>query len=436
MQQPTLVFSPFRNAAPAQGGAIDLLFQVQSPERPIRINIKHTTKRMSLVVDRSGSMSGEPLEEALKCVVHIAKHLTPQDELSLVVYDNDVNVIMPIGPMVSLEAVQTAVSQVRSGGSTNLHGGWLEGAEQLEGGSEKSISRVILLSDGQVNSGIRSHSEIQSQCSNWLARGVSTSTVGLGRNFNEDLMVGMAQAGGGQNYYGQRAEDLFDSFDEELSLLQAMFMRKLSVKFIPAPGVIVEMLNTATQQLDGSYRMTDLAWDAESWLAIRLHVTPSAAGTMKDLLAATLTGTTMEGEQLEISAPLFQLAVQNDVDYASLPIDELVQRRLDEVRFARAASSLRELAARGRIEDARRLMDDLEAEFGRNEWLKAKIIQLRNMIEEDVMMMMKEVHYSAMKMSSRLASKQEMAYCMDETESEMPAFLRKKESEGRGRARR
>ncbi len=436
MHKPTLVFSPLRNAVPAQGGVVDLLFRVQAPDRPANLAIKHTPKRLSLVVDRSGSMSGEPLEEALKCVVHIAKHLTPQDDLSLVVYDNEVNVIMPIGPMVSQEAVQTAVSQVRSGGSTNLHGGWLEGAEQLEGGSEKSISRVILLSDGQVNCGIRSHSEIQTQCGNWLARGVSTTTVGLGRNFNEDLMVGMAQAGGGQNYYGQRAEDLFDSFDEELSLLQAMYMRKLSVKFIPAPGVIVEMLNTAPQQLDGSYRMTDLAWDAESWLAIRLHVTPSAAGTMKDLLAVTLTGMTMEGEQLEISAPLLQLPVQNNVDYASLPIDELVQRRLDEVRFARAASSLRELAARGRIEDARRLMDDLEAEFGRNEWLKAKIIQLRNMIEEDVMMMMKEVHYSAMKMSRRLASKQELAYCMDETESEMPAFLRKKESEGRGRARR
>lgn len=381
-------------------------------------------------------MSGEPLEEALKCVVHIAKHLTPQDDLSLVVYDDEVNVIMPIGPMVSQEAVQTAVSQVRSGGSTNLHGGWLEGAEQLEGGSEKSISRVILLSDGQVNCGIRSHSEIQTQCGNWLARGVSTTTVGLGRNFNEDLMVGIAQAGGGQNYYGQRAEDLFDSFDEELSLLQAMYMRKLSVKFIPAQGVIVEVLNTTPQQPDGSYRMTDLAWDAESWLSIRLHVTPGAAGSMKDLLATTLTGMSMDGEQLEISAPLLQLPVLNDVEYAALAVDDLVQRRLDEVRFARAASSLRELAARGRIDDARRLMDDLEAEFGRNEWLKAKIIQMRNMIDEDVMMMMKEAHYSAMKMSSRLASKQEMAYSMDETELEMPRFLRKKESEGRGRTSR
>ncbi len=436
MQQPTLVFSPLRNALPAQGGAVDLLFRVQAPDRPIELNSKHTPKRLSLVVDRSGSMSGKPLDEALKCVMHIAKHLTPKDDFSLVVYDSEVNVIMPIGPMLSQEAVQTAVSQVESGGSTNLHGGWLEGAEQLEGGSESAISRVILLSDGQVNCGIRSHAEIQAQCSHWLARGISTTTVGLGRNFNENLMVGMAQAGGGQNYYGQRAEDLFDSFDEELSLLQAMYLRKLSVRFIPAQGVILEMLSSAQQQPDGSYRMTDLAWNAESWLAIRLHVSPSAVGSIRDLLAATLTASTMDGEHIEVSAPLLQLHAVSEADYVNLPIDEMVQRRLDEVRFAKASTNLRELVKAGEIDQARRLLDDLEEEFGRNEWIKAKINQLRNMMEEDAMMMMKEAHYSAMKMSSRLASKNEIAFCMDETESEMPSFLRKKESEGRGRARR
>jgi Ca-activated chloride channel family protein len=190
--------------------------------------VKHTPKRLALVVDRSGSMHGEPLDEAMKCVSHIAKHLTRLDDLSIVVYDSRVDVLMPIGPMLSQDAVQSAISQVSCGGTTNLHGGWLAGAEQLEGGSEHSISRVLLLSDGQVNEGLRDQSEIEAQCSAWQAKGITTTTVGLGRNFNEDLMVGMAQAGGGQNYYGQRAEDLFDSFDEELSLLQAMYMRKLS----------------------------------------------------------------------------------------------------------------------------------------------------------------------------------------------------------------
>jgi hypothetical protein len=47
--------------------------------------------------------------------------------------------------------------------------------------------------------------------------------------------------------------------------------------------------------------------------------------------------------------------------------------------------------------------------------------------------MTKEVSFSAYRMSNRLVSKQEMRYMSDETESIMPPFLRKKESEGRGR---
>lgn len=436
MHNPTLVFSPLRNAVPARGGAIDLLLRVQAPDRPTDLAVKHTPKRLALVVDRSGSMHGEPLDEAMKCVSHIAKHLTRLDDLSIVVYDSRVDVLMPIGPMLSQDAVQTAISQVTCGGTTNLHGGWLAGAEQLEGGSNHSISRVLLLSDGQVNEGLRDQSEIEAQCTAWQAKGITTTTVGLGRNFNEDLMVGMAQAGGGQNYYGQRAEDLFDSFDEELSLLQAMYMRKLSAKLIPAPGVIVEMLSTATQQADGTYRMTDLAWDSESWLAVRLHVSPTAAGSVRDLLAVTVTGTSMDGDAVEVTGPLLQLETLAEEAYAALPVDELAERRLDELRFAKASSKLRDLAKAGQTGAARKLLNELEAEFGKNQWLMAKIEQLRRLTEEDMEMMSKEVQYSAFRMSRRLASKNEMAFCMDETNMDMPSFLRKKESEGKGRTTR
>jgi hypothetical protein len=66
----------------------------------------------------------------------------------------------------------------------------------------------------------------------------------------------------------------------------------------------------------------------------------------------------------------------------------------------------------------------------------AKIDQLRRLTEEDMEMMSKEVQYSAYRMSSRLASKNEIAFCMDETNLDMPSFLRKKESEGKGRTTR
>ena len=244
------------------------MVRVQAPDQPEGSKATITPKRLSLVVDRSGSMSGQPLYEALKCVGHIAACMTPLDRISVVVYDDNIKVLTTLGPVTSPGAINQLLSTVDSGGSTNLFGGWEAGAQQLEAGSDGSISRVILFSDGQANHGLVEIDAIEKYCREWLAKGVSTTTVGLGRGFNEDLMIAMARAGGGQQYYCQTAKDLFDSFDEELSLLQALSVRQLSLKLIPATGVIIEALGIVDQNPDGTYHLSDLAWGAESWMAV------------------------------------------------------------------------------------------------------------------------------------------------------------------------
>ena len=438
MDKPTMMISPLQAGVPAAGGAVDVLVRLRAPERPASMAAQHLPKRLALVVDRSGSMSGQPLAEALRCVEHIASHLTPQDALSLVVYDDKVQVLLPLQPMGSMDAVRQALAGVDSGGSTDLHAGWLAGAQQLEGGHEKAVSRVILLSDGQANHGVTALDVIDAACRQWLARGVSTTTVGLGRNFNEDLMIGMARAGGGQNYYGQTAADLFDSFDEELALLQAMVLRQIGLRLITAPGVVAEMLSPAVQQADGSWRMSDLAWGAESWLAVRLHLSASTSiADVRDLLAASFVGTGLDGMRIQGSSPLMQLPALDTKALAEMPRDEVVHNRLEELAFTQAAEELRRLAAQGDRVATERALTALEARFGQHPWLKAKIEQMRELAREDAVMMAKEVRYSMSRMASRLVSVEEQAFSDDETDSiAVASFLRKKVSEGKGKTRR
>jgi Ca-activated chloride channel homolog len=436
MTQPTIVFSPLHAGVPSAGGALEVLVRVQAPDRPADLGATHLPKRLALVVDRSGSMNGQPLQEALRCVEHIASHLTPQDALALVVYDDKVDTLLPLQPMRSADAVAKAIAGVQAGGMTDLHGGWLAGAQQLEGGTEQAVSRVILLSDGQANHGETDLSVIEAQCREWLGRGVSTSTVGLGRGFNEDLMIGMARAGGGQNYYGETAADLYDSFDEELALLQAMYLRQVGLKLLPAAGVIVEMISPAQQLADGSWRMTDLAWGAEAWVAVRLHLSPGSADTTRDLLAASVSGTALDGTQMQAHAPVLQLPVLDAPALQALPRNETAYTRLEELAFAKASEHLRQLAKDGDGKATQQALDVLEKRFGHHPWLNAKIEQLRQLADQDSEMMAKEVRYSMMRMSRRLVSKEEMAYDGDEThvsESIMPSFLRKKLSEGKGK---
>lgn len=430
---PNILLSPLKTAIPAQGGAIDIMVRVQGPEPSHDTKANVTPKRLSLVVDRSGSMCGQPLFEALKCVQHIAECMTPQDRISVVVYDDQVNVLMPLGPVTSPDAMNRLLASVDSGGSTNLFGGWEDGAKQLEKGHDSSISRVILLSDGQANHGLLDQDAIEVHCREWLARGVSTTTVGLGRGFNEDLMIAMAKAGGGQQYYGQTAADLFDSFDEELSLLQALCLRQLSLKLIPAQGVIIEPLGVFDQNTDGTYQLSDLAWGAESWLAVRLHISPTAVGQSRDLLACTVQGKALDGQTITAHAAMLSLPALAQTAIEALLTDEAMERRLQEVEFAKSSLELSRLVNAGNVIAARALVEDLERRFGTHTWLQAKLTRLRELADRDPAMMSKEVRFNSRKMSKRLVANSEAAFSGDETNSAIPAFLRKKSEEGKGR---
>jgi Ca-activated chloride channel family protein len=445
---PTVVLSPTRAGVPTAGGTLEVLVRVQAPAQPVAADASAAAMprpplRLALVVDRSGSMAGPPLTEALRCVDHIAGKLQSTDQLAVVLYDNAVQVPIPLRPAGNPDAVRAALTGVDSGGSTDLHAGWDAGARELLLGTPGTISRVILLSDGQANHGQLDPTFIAERCSYWLERGVSTTTVGLGRGFNEELMLAMAAAGGGQQYYGQTADDLFDGFDEELALLESLFLRKLRVKLIPGPGVVVEPLGQVRQNGDGTLSLSDLAWASESWLLVRLHVAAMSSndaqrtvGGMdkRALLSVTLEANDLQGGALALHGGVLELPNLDPSAWNDLPLDETVEQRLQEVNFGAVATQVRGLLVDGDIKGAKAKLDQMEVVAADHPWLRDKLAHLRKLVDADAVMAAKEIRYSGKKMSSRLASVEEARYCMSETDnSEVPAFLRRKASEGTGR---
>jgi hypothetical protein len=151
-----------------------------------------------------------------------------------------------------------------------------------------------------------------------------------------------------------------------------------------------------------------------------------------------VSGTALDGTPWQAHAPVLQLPTLDAAALQALPQDELAHNRLEELAFAKASEQLRQVAKDGDHAATQRALDALQKRFGQHPWLSAKIAQLRHLADEDTVLMAKEVRYSMMRMSSRLASKSEMAYADDEThvsESVMPSFLRKKVNEGKGKTR-
>ena len=215
-----IVLTPRRAGLLAgRDNTLDVLVRIQAPDAPEGHTAVRPPQAIALVIDRSGSMEGRPLIEARRCAEYVVGKLRPTDAVSLVQFDNRVQRLWPAVPLGDGAPLRTAIAAIHSGGNTNLHGGWREGAETLTDVAGTGLKRVILLSDGQANEGLTDAAAIAAQCADWATRGVTTSTYGLGNSFNEELMVAMARAGGGNHYYGDTAEDLKDPFQQELELL-------------------------------------------------------------------------------------------------------------------------------------------------------------------------------------------------------------------------
>ncbi len=208
---------------------LDVLLRLRSHEETSR---QRTPLAIALVIDRSGSMQGRKIEEARRCAIDILNRKSGRDLVTVVVYDNTVKVALELMTVDAAKVILPAkLEQIHPGGTTALHDGWLKGAEILAPlSSMDQMCRVILLSDGQANEGIVDQDQIAEQVRALANAGVTTTTVGIGVGFNEELMTAIANAGQGNAWYGQRAEDLAESFDAEMSFLSSLDWRAVRVR--------------------------------------------------------------------------------------------------------------------------------------------------------------------------------------------------------------
>lgn len=195
-----------------------LLCEVAAPE-PQGAAVPRRPANVALVLDRSGSMRGRPLDFAREGASLAIGLLRDGDRFSVVAYDDRVDVVVPSGPATEAarRAARESLAQVFARGSTDLHGGWLQGCEEVARGmSEGSESRCLLLTDGLANQGVTDAGEIAKHAGELLRRGIVTSTFGLGDGFDEVLLQRMAEAGGGNAYWVREPSQIGPAMEAEL----------------------------------------------------------------------------------------------------------------------------------------------------------------------------------------------------------------------------
>ena len=281
----------------------------KASEGPVRMPLN-----LSVVIDKSGSMSGAKIDYVRKAVDYLVTQLSEEDRISIVLYDTDVRVLCE--PQIvgnSKNAIKAKVNSIVADGSTNLEGGMRKGFElvrsvkSLVGKDKEMVNRVLLLSDGLANVGVTDPKELNKISNEYFSEHrISISTFGVGADYNEDLMSKIAIQGGGLYYFIRSPEQLPDLFKDELQGLSTVIAKNAVLK-IKYPESIVQLdhvYNYAYKISDGMLMMNfnDLFSEEQKSITIRFK----AKGRIKEKIsfAGTLTYRAENGDPKDITHDL------------------------------------------------------------------------------------------------------------------------------------
>ncbi len=239
-----------------------------------------------LVMDRSGSMAGEKMEQCRAAARHLVTKLDERDRFALVTFGSDVTTIIgsTLATASARRRMEAAIDSINEMGGTNISGGLEAGLAQLAPYREQyNVSRVVLLSDGQANEGISDPKGLAALARRTASRGVTLSAIGVGLDFNELVLESLAEYGGGSYHFLAEASQLRSIFARELEQAVSTVAIGPALKITPQPGVIVaEVFGYLAESSAGvtTVRLPDFAGGQHRKVVARLLVPAQAEGLL------------------------------------------------------------------------------------------------------------------------------------------------------------
>lgn len=330
----------------------------RAPRRAARIPVN-----LALVLDRSGSMSGDKLALVKRAAEQALSLLHPEDRFALVVYDHAVDVVQEstrATPQARRQAIER-LARIEAGGTTDLGAGWLLGCEQVARVADgAAISRCLLLTDGLANQGITDREELIRHAAALRERGVQTSTFGVGHDFDERLLAGMATAAGGHFYFIGSAAQIPDMMASEVGEALEVVIRQAALEVRLAPGMSAEPLSRfrsrRTDEANGRHtvriELGDLVSEQQMELVVALRFPRGEPGDRIEAEFGLLDGTGLPCAPASLLRWSYATHAENDRQ----PRDRRVDREVATQYAARARAEAVEHNRAGQYERARHVL--------------------------------------------------------------------------------
>jgi Ca-activated chloride channel family protein len=218
---------------------------------------KRAPLNIALVIDASGSMGGGKLAAAQMAAIGLVERLSADDRISVVSFAQDVVVHidgMAAGPD-NLSRIRSEISSIQTRGMTFLSGGYFAGVEcaaSVVADDPTMTPRVLLLSDGHANRGLTDPNELFEHVGQLRQRGVLTSTLGIGDGYDEHLLRGMAEHGGGRLHDAELTEEITSVLHGELDDITLTVIEDAKLNLTFPDSVQVELLGTLPHVVQGN----------------------------------------------------------------------------------------------------------------------------------------------------------------------------------------
>jgi Ca-activated chloride channel family protein len=316
---------------------------------------------LALVIDRSCSMAGEPLLHAKQAAAHLVGQLREDDRLAIVHYGSDVRVLPGMNATLENRGRMLAfIRRITDDGGTNISDGLAAGkAQALRAASDFKVNRLILISDGQPTEGITDERGLLNLSARIRRDGVSISAIGVGTEFNERVMQGIAENGSGAYAYLRDAGMLASIFQRDLQQAGTTVARDVELSFeLPAGVELKEVLGYHHTRAGRTVRvpLADISAGQLERVVARVRVTGQAPGQAVEVAGLKLSYRDLLAERpAEASAALAALTSDRQEEIASRR-DKQVAVFAARAEAAGNLSKAADLYGAGRRDEARRIM--------------------------------------------------------------------------------
>ncbi len=327
--------------------------------RPLPQDQERNPVNVALVIDRSGSMAGSKIIKARDAAIMAINRLGLRDAASIIVFNNQVNTLISAQRVEDHSYFRSRINTIRTGGQTAIYAAVKAAVRQLRRYKRAGQpSRVILMSDGQANVGPRSPFEFAELGRRLGSDGISVTTIGLGRGYNEDLMAQLASASDGNHAFAQTGDDLTKIFNAEFDDVMSVAAHDIEVIIETRGGVTPLRTLGRRGDIRGArtvIKLNQVYSTSEFSLQLELKVASDVAVGEIELADVTVRYTAPDGSRHSVQSAVRGRFSADERDVTA-SIDPKVMEPILELEARQRFEKVIKLRDKGRILEAQKLL--------------------------------------------------------------------------------